>query len=140
MAIDTRLAAYAALTLRVTLGVMYLAHSVILKLLTFGLPGTADFFSRVGLPGWPWRPFHVQNNRKLLRCQAMTVSGLTMTSDERQSFQTSHSHAHRNRSAGVSLGRFTERRGTPSWCRKARFSNWSAARDLKHADNVSATI
>ena len=52
MAIDTRLAPYAALTLRVTLGVMYLAHSVILKLLTFGLPGTADFFSKVGLPGW----------------------------------------------------------------------------------------
>jgi putative oxidoreductase len=52
MAIDTRLALYAALTLRVTLGVMYLAHSVILKLLTFGLSGTADFFSKVGLPGW----------------------------------------------------------------------------------------
>jgi putative oxidoreductase len=52
MAIDTRLAPYAALTLRVTLGVMYLAHSVILKLLTFGLPGTADFFSKAGLPGW----------------------------------------------------------------------------------------
>jgi putative oxidoreductase len=52
MTIDTRLAPYAALTLRVTLGVMYLAHSVILKLMTFGLPGTADFFFKVGLPGW----------------------------------------------------------------------------------------
>jgi hypothetical protein len=28
---------------------------------------------------------------------------------DRQSFQTAHSPAHRNRSAGVSLGRFTER-------------------------------
>ena len=52
MSSNTRLAPYAALTLRVTLGAMYLAHSVILKLLTFGLPGTADFFSKVGLPGW----------------------------------------------------------------------------------------
>jgi len=52
MAVDTRLAPYAALTLRVALGVMYLAHSVILKLMTFGLPGTANFFSKVGLPGW----------------------------------------------------------------------------------------
>jgi putative oxidoreductase len=31
---------------------MYLAHSVVLKLLTFGLPGTAGFFSKVGLPEW----------------------------------------------------------------------------------------
>ena len=38
--------------LRVSLGVMFLAHSVVLKLLTFGLPGTAAFFRSVGLPGW----------------------------------------------------------------------------------------
>jgi len=31
---------------------MYLAHSVILKLMTFGLGGTASFFVSVGLPGW----------------------------------------------------------------------------------------
>lgn len=30
---------------------MYLAHSLMLKLLTFGLPGTAKFFESVGLPG-----------------------------------------------------------------------------------------
>ena len=30
---------------------------------------------RAGLPGWPHRIFHAQNRRKLLRCQAMTVSG-----------------------------------------------------------------
>ena len=38
--------------LRVSLGLMFLAHSVVLKLLTFGLPGTATFFRSVGLPGW----------------------------------------------------------------------------------------
>src|SRR5215471_16694887 len=38
----------------------------------------------------------------------MTVSGWTMSREERQSFQTWDSHAHRHRSTGVSLGRFTE--------------------------------
>ena len=38
--------------LRVSLGVMFLAHSVVLKLLTYGLPGTAAFFVHIGLPGW----------------------------------------------------------------------------------------
>jgi putative oxidoreductase len=42
----------AAFTLRIGLGVMYLAHSVVLKLGTFGLHGTAQFFVGVGLPGW----------------------------------------------------------------------------------------
>ena len=38
--------------LRMALGIMFIAHSVVLKLLTFGLPGTAQFFVGVGLPGW----------------------------------------------------------------------------------------
>ena len=38
--------------LRVSLGIMFLAHSVVFKLLTYGLPGTAAFFQGVGLPGW----------------------------------------------------------------------------------------
>lgn len=42
----------AAFILRVTLGAMYLAHSVVLKLMTFTLAGTAAFFVSVGLPGW----------------------------------------------------------------------------------------
>ena len=42
---------YGVALLRVSLGVMYLAHSIALKLLTFGLPGTAKFFQSVGLPG-----------------------------------------------------------------------------------------
>jgi|SRR5579872_4861304 len=50
--IDPRNADLAALTLRVGLGVMYLAHSIVLKLMTFTLAGTAAFFASVGLPGW----------------------------------------------------------------------------------------
>ena len=42
----------AALALRVILGIVMLAHSIVLKLLTFGLPGTAGFFESIGLPGW----------------------------------------------------------------------------------------
>lgn len=42
----------AAFVMRIGLGVMYLAHSVVLKLMTFGLAGTAAFFASVGLPGW----------------------------------------------------------------------------------------
>jgi len=41
----------AVFLLRVSLGVMFLAHSVILKLFTFGLAGTAAFFVGIGLPG-----------------------------------------------------------------------------------------
>src|SRR5690606_207197 len=38
--------------LRVSLGTMYLAHSVVLKLFTYGLAGTAGYFESIGLPGW----------------------------------------------------------------------------------------
>ncbi|WP_440997264.1 DoxX family protein [Arhodomonas sp. SL1] len=50
--VDERFSPYAAFLLRVALGVMFLAHSVVLKLMTFGLPGTAQFFVSIGLPGW----------------------------------------------------------------------------------------
>ena len=49
--IDSRTAPYAALVLRVTLGVMFIAHSLILKYFVFTLPGTAQFFESLGLPG-----------------------------------------------------------------------------------------
>jgi hypothetical protein len=91
-----------------------------------------------GLPALPRRISHVQNKRKPLRCQAITVSGLTMTRADRQSYQTLHSHAQSRRSAGLSLGRFTERCRTLSWCRSARLSRWSAARDLKFTDAAAA--
>lgn len=42
---------YGIALLRVSLGVMFLAHSIVLKLFTFGLPDTANFFVSVGLPG-----------------------------------------------------------------------------------------
>jgi putative oxidoreductase len=45
-------ASLGAAMLRVSLGIMYLAHSVLLKLLTFGLAGTAGYFESIGLPGW----------------------------------------------------------------------------------------
>ena len=48
---DAALSAYGALVLRLALGVMYLTHSVVLKWLTFTLPGTAQFFESIGLPG-----------------------------------------------------------------------------------------
>ena len=31
---------------------MFIAHSLILKLFIFTLPGTAQFFTSIGLPGW----------------------------------------------------------------------------------------
>ncbi len=43
-------APYAALILRVSLGVMYVAHSLILKHFTYTLAGTAQFFESLGLP------------------------------------------------------------------------------------------
>src|SRR5690606_24429135 len=42
---DLRLAPYAAFLLRLALGAMFLAHSVLLKLFVFTLPGTAAFFT-----------------------------------------------------------------------------------------------
>lgn len=40
----------ASALLRVSLGVMYLSHSVVLKLFTYGLAGTAGYFASIGLP------------------------------------------------------------------------------------------
>jgi len=48
--IDSRTAPYAALVLRVALGVMFMAHAL-LKYYVFTLPGTAQFFQSLGLPG-----------------------------------------------------------------------------------------
>lgn len=52
MSVDPRLAPLAVTLLRVALGVMFLAHSVWLKLFVFTLSGTAEFFVSIGLPGW----------------------------------------------------------------------------------------
>lgn len=50
--LDLQTAPLGAFLLRISLGVMYLAHSVVLKFVMFGLPGTAKFFETLGLPGW----------------------------------------------------------------------------------------
>jgi len=52
MSVDERFAPQAVFLLRVTLGVMFVAHSLYLKLFIFTLPGTAQFFQSIGLPGW----------------------------------------------------------------------------------------
>ena len=46
---SARNAAWAALILRLALGVMFIAHAL-LKLFVFTLPGTAQFFGSLGLP------------------------------------------------------------------------------------------
>ena len=53
--IDTRLAPYGALGLRVALGLMFIAHAY-LKLVIFTPAGFTGFLGQVGLPGflaWP---------------------------------------------------------------------------------------
>jgi len=50
--IDTRTAPYAALLLRVSLGVLFLAHGLLLKVLTFTIPGTVGYFQSIGYPGY----------------------------------------------------------------------------------------
>lgn len=47
---DQRNAAVAALVLRLALGTLFIAHAL-LKYFVFTLPGTAQFFGSLGLPG-----------------------------------------------------------------------------------------
>ncbi|HKW53161.1 MAG TPA: DoxX family protein [Stellaceae bacterium] len=49
--IDLATAPYAALLLRLALGVMFIAHAL-LKWRVFTIPGTVRFFQSLGLPGW----------------------------------------------------------------------------------------
>src|SRR5260221_14708129 len=48
--IDTRTAPYAAFVLRISLGLMFVAHAL-LKLMVFTMPGTVQYFQSIGLPG-----------------------------------------------------------------------------------------
>jgi putative oxidoreductase len=50
--IQDRLTELAIFLLRVALGLMFIAHSLLLKLVVFGLPATAAFFGSIGLPPW----------------------------------------------------------------------------------------
>jgi putative oxidoreductase len=49
---DTQTTPYAALLLRVSLGAMFLAHGLLLKVLTFTIPGTVGYFQSIGYPGF----------------------------------------------------------------------------------------
>ena len=42
---------YGIALLRISLGIVWIAHAL-LKVMVFGLPGTAAYFASVGLPGW----------------------------------------------------------------------------------------
>jgi putative oxidoreductase len=52
---DTGGVSLGAFVLRLALGGMFIAHAM-LKLVVFSLPGTAQFFASVGLPGWTAYP------------------------------------------------------------------------------------
>ena len=41
-----------ATLLRVALGIMFIAHSVVLKYVTYTLAGTAEYFVSIGLPAF----------------------------------------------------------------------------------------
>ncbi|USW93421.1 DoxX family protein [Pseudomonas proteolytica] len=49
--IDSRTAPYAALVMRLALGIMFIAHGVT-KVLVFNPAGTAGFFESIGFPGF----------------------------------------------------------------------------------------
>jgi putative oxidoreductase len=50
--IESRTAPYAALLLRVSLGVMFIAHGLLLKVFAFTIPVTVSFFESIGYPGY----------------------------------------------------------------------------------------
>ena len=49
---QTQMTDGATFLLRIALGLMFIAHSLWLKLFVFTLAGTAQFFQSIGLPGW----------------------------------------------------------------------------------------
>ena len=49
---DRPLSDHAALLLRVSMGIMFLAHGIILKYLTFTPTGTAQYFESIGYPAF----------------------------------------------------------------------------------------
>lgn len=50
--IDNRTAPYATFLLRVSLGLLFIAHGLVLKVLTFGVAGTVGYFESLGYPGF----------------------------------------------------------------------------------------
>ena len=67
----------------------------------------------------------------------MTVSGLTITSAVRHPVQMRESRTQSHRSVFASRTRRGRVRcSTCSWCRNARISSWSAARERAHVRRV----
>ena len=52
---NTDTQAIGALVLRISIGIVMIAHGL-LKVMVFTLPGTAQFFDSVGFPGWSAYP------------------------------------------------------------------------------------
>ena len=50
--IDAARGSYAALLLRVSLGVLFLMHGLYLKVFVFGMAGASEGFASMGLPAW----------------------------------------------------------------------------------------
>jgi putative oxidoreductase len=48
--IEDRLESYGVLLLRLALGTMFIAHSIVYMTMTLGLTGTVEFFTSLGLP------------------------------------------------------------------------------------------
>src|SRR5215470_14586756 len=75
----------------------------------------------------------VQKSRKPLRCQPMTVSGLTMSKEARHSSQIRDNQTQNTRSFVLITDRFWVRFRMASCCRKARFSRAKLHRPLSVA-------
>ena len=84
-----------------------------------------------GRPGFLRRHFHVQKSLNPLRCQPMTVSGLTITRAWRQPGHRQDRMTQKTLSAFRSDGRGLFRFRTATCCPRARISVWSAARSAK---------
>jgi putative oxidoreductase len=49
---ENQLRSYGVLLLRLALGTMFIAHSIVYMLMTLTLTGTAELFVSIGLPAW----------------------------------------------------------------------------------------
>ncbi len=93
-----------------------------------------------GRPGFPRRDFHVQKSLYPLRCQPMTVSGLTITREWRQPGHRQDRTTQKTLSAIRSDGRGIFRFRTATCWRRARISVWSAARPRKISRKTARSI
>jgi putative oxidoreductase len=50
--IDGKTAPYAALLLRVSMGILFILHGAYLKIFVFTMAGTGKYFASLGLPDW----------------------------------------------------------------------------------------